>query len=173
MNLWQDKFKYSKAQIESDIKKIKAFFPLCSKVEKTAADMDKQGVDYVAVLKGGAKIFIDAKTREKGASRYWRYGKPEIALEIRSVVEKNKLGWTLSDTSKAHYILYTFDSSDSERFFMIPFQLLRKAFWENGRQWIEHYGKKTQRSDGWHSTAVFVPADIVSQAVSQIMCNGG
>lgn len=172
MNLWQEKFKYSQSKIDSDMQIIKDFFPACVSVEKTSVDTDKQGVDYIATLSGGAKIFIDAKTREKGASRYWKYGEPEIALELRSVVETNKIGWALSGASKAHYILYTFDPTDSEKFYMFPFQLLRKAFYENGRQWIHEYGKKTQTSDGWHSSAVFVPANTVLQAVSKAFVGG-
>lgn len=169
MNLWQDKLSYSHSKIDSDIQIIKEYFPHCTDVTKTSVDVDRQGIDYVATLQDGAKIFIDAKTREKGASRYWKYGSPEIALEIYSVVEQKKLGWTLSGTSKAHYILYTFDKSDCENFYMFPFQSLRKAFFENGRRWVETYGTKTQSSDRWHSSAVFVPADIVLQAINQTM----
>lgn len=169
MNLWQDKLTYSQSKIDSDIQTIKKYFPHCIAVEKTPAEIDRQGVDYIVTLHGGAKIFIDAKTRERGASRYWKHGVPEIALEIYSVVEQKKLGWTLSGTSKAHYILYTFDAADSELFYMFPFQILRKVFYENGQRWIDEYGQKTQASDGWHSSAVFVPADVVLQAVSEIM----
>lgn len=173
MNLWQEKLTYSQAQIDSDIRRIKNYFPHCSEVVKTSVDFDRQGVDYIATLKGGIQIFIDAKTRVKGSSRYWKHGEPELALEIYSVVESKKLGWTLSTESKAHYILYTFDPTDSDKFYVLPFQILRKVFVENGRQWIEKYGKKIQASDNWHSSAVFVPANVVMQAVNHAMQNGG
>ena len=169
MNLWQGKLTFSQSKIDSDIQAIKKYFPQCVAVEKTDVEIDRQGVDYIATLRGGAKIFIDAKTREKGASRYWKHGVPEIALEIYSVVEQKKIGWTLSSSSKAHYILYTFDAADSEEFYMFPFQILRKAFYKNGRRWIDEYGQKTQASDKWHSSAVFVPANVVLQEVSEIM----
>lgn len=169
MNLWQDKLTFSQSKIDSDIQVIKKYFPHCLTVEKTDVELDRQGIDYIGTLRGGAKIFIDAKTREKGASRYWKHGAPEIALEIYSIVEQKKLGWALSGTSKAHYILYTFDVTDSENFYMFPFQLLRKVFYENGRHWIDEYGQKTQVSDNWHSSAVFVPANVVVQAISAIM----
>lgn len=171
MNLWQDKLTYSQSKMRSDISIIKDFFPKCVDVAKAKVELDKLGIDYIAKLLGGVEIFVDVKTREKGASRYWKYGEPELALEVYSVVESKKLGWTLSDQSKAHYILYTFDPADSKNFFMVPFQLLRKAFMQNGRAWVEEYGLKQQASDSWHSSAVFVPAGVVLDTI-KILCEG-
>lgn len=170
MNLWQDKLDYSQAQIDSDIRKIKSYFPQCSEVIKTNLEIDRQGVDYIATLQSGVQIFIDVKTRLKGASRYWKHGEAELALEVFSVVETKKVGWTWNINSKTHYILYTFDISDCKNFYFVPFQLLRKAFWGNGRNWQAEYGVKIQESDSWHSSAVFVPASVVLQAIVNTMC---
>ena len=107
MNLWQDKFSYSQDQIDSDIAKIKNYFPNCSEVVRAKIDDDKQGIDYIATLKGGAQIFIDAKTREKGASCYWKHGEPELALEIYSSVEtkKNRLVF-ICDVQNPLYLVH-------------------------------------------------------------------
>ena len=161
MNLWQDKLSFSQSKIDLDMRLIKNYFPRCVNVKKTDIETDKQGIDYIATLDDGAKIFIDAKTREKGAKRFWKHGVPEIALEIYSNTEEKKLGWTLSGSTKAHYILYTFDAAGSDKFYIFPFQILRKVFFENGKCWIEKYGKKLQESDSWHSQAVFVPDCVV------------
>ena len=71
------------------------------KIEKTDEKLDREGIDYISPLRGGAKVFIDAKTREPGASRYWKNGEPDLALEIWSVVRDErhpgKVGWTLSE----------------------------------------------------------------------------
>lgn len=156
-----------------DLETIKSTINSCILVEKTDVETDKTGIDYIATLKGGAKIGIDAKAREKGASRYWNYGEAELALEIWSVCPtetmKGKKGWTLSDRSNVDYILYTFDFDDWDKFYLLPFQLLRNAFNKNGVKWCKQYKRKRQYSDSWQSEAVFVPASVVLSAISQEM----
>lgn len=169
MNLWQDKLSFSQSKIDLDIAKIKSFFPRCKEVIKTDIETDKRGGDYLATLDFGATIYIDAKTREKGARRYWKCGEPEIALEIYSNTENKKLGWTLSASSIAQYILYTFDPFDCEDWYMFPFQLLRKSFYEYGNSWCHKYDTKIQTSDSWHSQAVFVPVSTVLKAINETM----
>ena len=61
-----------------DIEMLKNAINGCENVIKTDADIDKTGIDYIATLRNGATINIDAKSREKGASKYWRYGEPVI-----------------------------------------------------------------------------------------------
>lgn len=170
MNNFAEKLQYSLAKQQIfDFTFLKNHIPDCHEVRKTDLELDKKGVDYIATLKGGAEILIDAKTREKGCSRYWNYGEPELALEIYSVVEQKKLGWTLSDATNVDYILYTFDKSDSDKYFFLPFQLLRKIFWLNGKTWVKKYGYKTQKSDSWHSWAIFVPASEVLAEITNAM----
>ena len=170
MNLWNEKLAYSlAAQQDFDISLLKNHIPHCESITKTDIALDKSGVDYIATLSDGAQILIDAKTRIKGASKYWKFGEPELALEVYSVVETQKLGWTLNDSTNVDYILYTFDKSDADVYYFIPFQLLRKVFWENGRNWVDAYGLKIQSSDCWQSTAVFVPASIVLKSVYATM----
>lgn len=130
--------------------------------------MDKSGVDYIATLKNGAQILIDAKTRMKGCSKYWK-GEPELALEMWSVKEQRKIGWTLKEDTQCDYILYTFPKEDSDRYYFIPFQLLRIAFLKNGRNWYSTYGSKLQLNHSYHSEAIFVPASVVLQAVQAEM----
>lgn len=170
MNNFVEKLQYSLGKQQTfDIAFLKNHIPNCREITKTNLEQDRAGVDYVATLDGGAKIFIDAKTREKGCSRYWKFGEPELALEIYSVCEKKKLGWTLSDSTNVDYILYTFDKSDTDDYFFLPFQLLRKIFWENGKDWVGRFGYKIQKSDSWHSWAVFVPASVVLATLTNSM----
>lgn len=144
--------------------------PKCIGIRKTDIEQDKSGVDYVADIDGGAQVLIDAKTRMKGSRRFWKNGEPELALEVYSVYETRKLGWTLSGSTNVDYILYTFDKSDHDKYYFLPFQLLRKTFWENGKEWARAYGVKWQTSDSWHSSAIFVPVSVVLPAINQTMC---
>ena len=150
-----------------DISHISKAISKCKEVKKTDAELDRAGVDYIATLEDGARIGIDAKAREKGASRYWKHGEPELALEIWSVCGIKK-GWTLSTRSNVDMILYTFDKADCNKFYLLPFQQLRMAFERNGKQWCEKYSRKKQQSNkgAWQSEAVFVPASVVIKAVS-------
>lgn len=174
MNRFDDCFSYSLGQREKfDESLLKGFIPHCVDVVKTQEDDDKQGVDYHAILDDGSVVTIDAKTRKPGAKRFWNHGEPELAIERYSVVETRKVGW-LFKKGPVHpeYILYTFDREDTDRFFVIPFQLLRKAVADNGKRWAEMFGIKTQANEGsrlYHSDAVFVPASMVIDAIAREM----
>lgn len=174
---FKEKLEYSLGEREIfDISILKKIIPKCIDIVKTDEAVDKTGIDYVATLEDGATINIDAKTREAGSSRWWLYGEPELALERWSVVRENnikpKIGWTLNTESLVDYILYTFDKDDSNKFYFIPFQLLRIAFQNNGRDWSSKYGIKLQLSEynsKWHSSAVFVPASVILAEVNKLM----
>lgn len=150
-------------------------------VHKTEQGEDRAGVDYVITMRNGAEVNVDGKTRTPGCSRFWKDG-PELALEKWSVmpggkyntpVGQSKTGWTLSESSSADLILFTFDIADSERVYLMPFQLLRVAFRENIEEWFERYKVDIQSSSHrglrWQSQAVFVPARVVMKAVAEVM----
>ena len=168
-----DKLEYSMGEREKfDIQLLRQAICGCVGIKKTDTETDKTGIDYIATLRGGAQVFIDAKTREPGARRYWR-DEPELALEKWSVVptpqNHGKTGWTLSEESPVDMILYTFDKSDCDRFFILPFQHLRMAFVHNVKAWERMYPWKQQRSGSWRSEAMFVPASVVLDAVMREM----
>ena len=169
-----EKLEYSMGDsITNDIRRIKEAIDRCIKVEKTNAEMDKTGVDYIATLKSGVTIKIDAKTREAHSSRYWKNGEPELAIETWSVYD-TKIGWTGNSSSPVEYILYTFDPSDTDKYYLIPFQLLRTAARRNYQSWKDKYGEKSQYSYGsngikWQSKCIFVPASVVIEALVQVM----
>ena len=95
---------------ERDTKILRQAIRDCVDVKKTDTETDKNGIDYIAKLKGGAEIGIDIKARDKGISKYWRDGREDLVLEVWSVYpdERNegKLGWTLSDKTNVDFILY-------------------------------------------------------------------
>lgn len=165
MNNFTEKLNYSLGlQKDIDVEIIQKNIINCVSVVKTDLQMDKTGVDYIATLRNGTKIFIDAKTRMKGCSRYWKC-EPELALEMWSVKEQRKIGWTLKEDTQVDYILYTFPIEDSNCYYLIPFQLLRMAFIRNGRNWLNQYGSKLQLNQDYHSEAIFVPASVALNAI--------
>lgn len=170
MNDWKQKLEYSlAAAAEFDCRLLKEHIPGCVSVRKTDVETDKTGIDYVATLHGGAEVYIDAKTREQGCSRFWKNGIPELAVEIWSNRERKTQGWAWSGKSNVDYILYTFARSDCDRYWFIPFQLMRKALYENAQVWFRKYPYKTQRSNTWTSGALFIPAPELVAAVTACM----
>lgn len=173
-NDFTQKLAFSLGEKESfDMKLLKRAIVGCVDVIKTDAEHDRRGVDYIATLRKGAQILIDAKTRERGASRWWKDGEPELALEKWSVVpdfrQRGKAGWTLKEDNPVDMILFTFDPSDCRVFYLLPFQHLRMAFIHNMNTWQRKYQTKRQNSNGWQSEAVFVPAKAVIDAITMEM----
>jgi hypothetical protein len=169
-NDFNQKLRYSLGERQLfDFEILKTHIPKCVDVKKTDIETDKSGIDYIATLRGGAEICIDAKTREPGCSRYWKNGEPELAIETWSVVENKIPGWTYKENSQVDYILYTFPENDCREYFFIPFQLLRKVSIENYKEWSRDYPKKKQRNRTYHSEAIFVPADVVIAAIEKAM----
>lgn len=169
-----ERFKFSQGKRgERDAEILRNAIPNCVDVRKTDEETDKKGVDYIATLSGGAEIGIDVKARDKGVSKYWQNGKEDLVLEVWSVypdgINEGKIGWTLSDKTNVDFILYTFDEEDSNKYYLLPYQLLRMAFMKHGREWVKRYGLKKSESGKWYSQAVFVPITEIFTAINQEM----
>lgn len=172
MNNFADCYEFSMgSRKQFDIDMLKSHIR-CERIEKTNAETDKQGIDYIVTFKDGSTMTVDAKARKPGASKYWKAG-PELALEQYSVVEMKKVGWLFKEsTVHPDYILYTFDKADANCFYIIPFVLLKKVAYTHWRDWERQYGIKKQPNDsfgGYTSTALFVPAGVLLDAVSEEM----
>lgn len=167
-------------QAETDIETLRSMVHGCKGVRRTSTSLDRKGVDYVATLRGGAELHIDAKNRTKGCSRYWTDG-PEVALEVWSVRpggrfnvpdSQAKTGWTLCESKDVDLILFTFDPSDCETAYLFAYQHLRMAFRENCHTWRRKYKIDVQQShyDGqqWESECVFVPVGVVEAAIKDV-----
>ncbi len=156
----------------SDLALIGELIPGCVGVEKTGVEEDKAGVDYYAYLRRDTCLKIDAKTRRPGAAQHWKWGEPELALEVWSVVPSfytdGKPGWTLDESKDVDLILYTFDPTDSDEVFLLSFGMLRIAFVRFFHEWKDVYKIKPQDSGQWKSRAIFVPASVVIDAISQV-----
>ena len=176
-----DKLEVSKGRRSlSDIETIKAILLGCASVVAASTELDKLGVDYIATLRGGAQVLIDAKTRDAGCSKYWKDG-PELAIEMWSVMpggkfntphERRKAGWTLDEAKLTDMILYTWDVTDCSFVYLLSFQTLRMAAQRNISAWMKTYKTDIQESYRhsvqWQSKAVFVPADVVQDAMREV-----
>lgn len=170
---FDEKLAYSRGVRESsDIDVLRQLIVGCVEIEKTTIEQDKSGVDYIAVLRSGAKVLVDAKTRTPGCSVYWKQG-PELALETWSVFptkeRKGKTGWTLSEKTEVDYILFTFSPGDTNSVFLYPFQLLRISFRRNLAKWKKKYKVDKQNSGDWRSECIFVPESIVWESIREVM----
>lgn len=171
---FQERLNWSKGRAGStDKQTIIQLLQGCVKVEEGNEIQDRNGIDFVAHLRRGAEVFIDVKRREKGVSRYWTSG-PELTIERWSVCPSDTmrgvLGWTLDERKQTDYVLYLFDRDDCDEAFLIPFQLLRLAYRNNGRDWHGAYRVGRCSTDGRYETeSVFVPANVVLNAVGEEM----
>jgi hypothetical protein len=145
-------------------------------VPSTDVNMDRHGVDYVATLRGGAQVFIDAKTRRESCRRYWRYGE-EIPIEIWSVMpggrfnispDSAKVGWTLDESKITDLILFTWNKADCEFAYLLCFQTLRIAAARYLEYWANTFDIKVQNSGRWESQAIFVPIQNVLDAMRDV-----
>ena len=172
---FQERLAFSQgARCSSDIDTIMMLLDGCESVTENISNGNDNGIDYIATLRKGAVINIDAKTRERGCSKYWRKGIPELAIEKWSVMpggiygideRRAKAGWTIDESKQTHMILYTFDPSDSDAAFLLPFHHLRMAARRMLPHWMNRFKVDVQNSGSWQSQAVFVPAYEVLLAI--------
>jgi len=170
--LFDERLRFSKGRRQvMDTETIRQMIDGCVDVVVAEVEQDREGIDYIATLRGGAKLFIDAKARDSGCSRFWNNG-PELALEDWSIVPENgmqgKAGWTLDESKLTDLVLFTFDLTDTDVCYLLSFQLLRIAFRRFYWDWKRQYKNDVQHSDSWRSHCIFVPAEVVMNAISAV-----
>lgn len=175
---FQEQLDFSQgAKCESDAETIMSLLHGCASVTSSAGSGNDFGIDYIATLRRGAEVMIDAKTRAAGCSKFWR-SEPELAIEIWSVMPGGKFqtthgkaGWTLDESKRTDMVLYTFNPLDSPMAYLIPFHSLRMASVRNIGHWRKSYKVDIQETidgyRGWQSQAVFVPASVVIRAMEE------
>lgn len=128
-------------------------------VNKSHAVNDRSGTDWWVECRNGTHLSIDAKVREQDWSLR---GFDDLALETFSVVEKNKIGWTLDHNKRTDFVLWLW--KDTGRWCMIPFPMLCTVFTEKKDDWTNRFKvakQYTPNHGGYHSECVFVPRDEV------------
>jgi len=121
------------------------------------------GIDRVITLRSGKTITVDEKVREKD----W----DDILLERWSDRERGVPGWIQKDLA-CDYIAYAF--APSKTCYLFPFQQLRKAWLDNGREWVNKYKTIEAVNDSgggrtYITESIAIPKDILMPAISESM----
>lgn len=118
----------------------------------------RAGIDRVLTLECGRTIPVDEKAREK----VW----PDILLEDWSDFERKKPGW-VQKPLLCEFINYAFVPSKTA--YLLPTQTLQRAWRLNGSAWTETYGHRAAKNNGYTTTSVPVPIDVLMRALSGAM----
>jgi len=118
----------------------------------------RAGIDRMLVLKSSKAVLIDEKVRSKDYD--------DILLERWSDEAKRKPGWVQKDLA-CDFIAYAF--VPSQRCYLLPFLLLRKAWLEHGRSWCEIFPEKRAQNHGYVTVSVAVPIEILMGALERAM----
>ena len=123
------------------------------------------GIDRVIVLASGKTLTVDEKVRQKDFN--------DVLLEYWSNTERRIPGWVAKDLA-CDFVAYAY--LETQRCFLLPFHLLRRAWKQHGREWVskaereeEGYKKVVAQNRGYTTTSVAVSWDILYQAISDAM----
>jgi len=143
--------------------------PGATGIRKSTESEDRQGTDWWIGHVSGNEMSVDCKVRQSD----WAATHPDeddLALEIWSVKEKRKQGWTLDERKRTDYILWLF--KDTGRWCLLPFHMLCSVFrerlheWANRRTGYRRAIQKTPTADGeYTSECVFVPRKTIWDAL--------
>jgi len=126
---------------------------------------DRHGTDYWVEHIRGDHLSVDLKLR---AEDWAAKAEPadDLALETWSVVEQQRIGWTRDATKRTDYVLWLWQ--DTGRWCLVPFAMLCGVFQEHWQAWAAQYGTREQFTPefgGYHSQCVFVPREVVWEAI--------
>ena len=141
-------------------------FPMALSIRRAPKENDMIGADYWIELRHGQFRSIDVKVRREDWSLR---GKPEIALEIWSNVERQKPGWALDESKLTDYVLFYWLETD--RSYLVDFRQLQVATRANLEKWncAARSGKqKTAHATGYYSSqVVYVSVAELQRAIAE------
>lgn len=157
MNDFKVDLQYS--MIENESKSLDALymrvFPFLKQIE-TVIDLENQlaGVDKILIFESGKRLTVDEKKRRK------YYG--DILLEEYTDFDKKKVGW-LGRQKIPDYVVYAI--LPELRAYFFPFHLLQFAWIKNKDYWIEQYGRKFAQNNGYRTSNVAIPTNVLLEAI--------
>jgi len=125
---------------------------------RESGDHQYKGIDRVLVLKTGKAIYIDEKVRRKD------YG--DIALEYVSNNTRNTPGWVCKDLF-CDYIAYAIQ--EKQRCYLLPVIQLQQAWKNNKNKWLESYGERQARNEGYETLFCPVPIPVLFSAMGNCL----
>lgn len=142
--------------------------PGCVSVAHAELSDDKNGTDYWANRSDGLPpLSIDLKARRKD----WHATHPvedDLALETWSSIN-GKVGWTRDQSKRTDYVLFYW--ADTRRYCLIAFHPLCRMFQRHWEEWRETFRVEQQPNNGYVSECVFVPREVVFDAIKRWSCN--
>lgn len=135
-------------------------FPSFAAMVDVRADgwAQRGGIDRQLVLRDGTTLAIDEKVRSKVYD--------DFLLERWSDQQRRTPGW-MQKALTCDYIAYAF--VPSRTCYLLPFQLLRRAWRLNGEDWIGKYRLVEAQNRGYVTESVAVPIAVVLDAVRDAM----
>lgn len=124
----------------------------------TDLGMQRQGIDRVITLSGGAQIYIDEKVRGPKYNDVW--------LETVSVDTTGAPGWVLKPLH-CDYLAYAF--TGTKICYMFPFQQVRRAWTMYGEKWLRQYPPRPAFNDGYKTWGTVVFLGPFLQALTDAM----
>lgn len=127
--------------------------------------IQRKGIDKILYFESGRQITIDEKKRRED------YG--DILLELWSVWEQKKRGWMF--TAQCDYIVYAV--MPSQKVYLLPVLLLRRAWLNNKEKWIEKAKDNTNKqykiisaqNPGYVTISIAIPTNELLAAISREM----
>lgn len=119
------------------------------------------GIDRVLTLACGRVYTVDEKVR----THDW----PDILLEQWSDEERRSPGWVQKPLA-CDFIAYAF--APSRRCYLLPVNLLQRAWRLHGRTWLNCHGQRRAQNRGYVSTSVPVPIADLMQGMIDAMLVG-
>lgn len=124
----------------------------------------RAGIDRVILLKSGKQIKIDEKVR------YADYG--DVLIEYWSDKERKIPGWGVRELD-CDYIAYAV--LPTKTCFMLPFDHLQAAVYNNADEWIKQYGGIQTANQNYTTISMAVPLKVLYDAMNnagQVQWNG-
>ena len=138
-------------------------FPTMKEMVSISEDgwAQRGGIDRLIVLTSGKVITVDEKVRLKDFN--------DVLLEYWSDTERRTPGWIAKDLA-CDFIAYAY--LETQRCFLLPFHLLRRAWKQNGREWVsraerkeEGFKKVVAQNRGYTTTSVAISWNVLSEAL--------
>jgi hypothetical protein len=135
----------------------KAFPNMVSSVLCENMAQQRAGIDRIITLSSGDLVRVDQKLRRKVYS--------DIALEVVSVDRPvEKPGWIMKDLA-IDYLAYAF--LPTQRCYMYPWLLLRRAWLLCGRRWEAEYGRIPAQNPTYTTWSVPVPIEVLQDTIAR------
>ncbi len=116
------------------------------------------GIDRVITLASGKTLYIDEKKRRGSWS--------DILLEYVSADTTRSPGW-MEKQLQIDYLAYAF--MDTQRVYLYPWQLLRRAWLHYKDQWLSQYKTIEAVNRNYKTLSVAVPITELRRAVAKSM----